>query len=100
MKTTLIKRILSVVLTLTLVISCLAVALPNTQAADNIEFLMDGDKRVGIKGITIDGVAGLAKPSAIQTDSSVISLSSLPGSSLKILLLMFSSRSHTIISMK
>ncbi len=55
MKTTLFKRILSLALTLTLVISCVAIAVPRIQAADSIEFLMDGEKRVGIKQITIDG---------------------------------------------
>ncbi len=54
-KTSLFKKILSIVLSLTIVFSVMAIASPHTHAADGIEFLMDGDKRVGIKKIVIDG---------------------------------------------
>ena len=56
MKKSLFKKVLALTLSLSLVISGLMIALPHTHAADSIEFLMDGDKRVGIKEITINGV--------------------------------------------
>ncbi len=56
MKTSLARKLIAMTLALTLIVSCFAVAAPHTHAADSIEFLMDGDKRVGIKEITIDGV--------------------------------------------
>lgn len=55
MKTSLFKKLIAITLSLTLIISCMMIAAPHTHAADSIDFLMDGDKRVGIKQITIDG---------------------------------------------
>lgn len=56
MKTSLFKKLIAITLSLTLIMSCMMIAAPHTHAADSIEFLMDGEKRVGIKEITIDGV--------------------------------------------
>lgn len=55
MKTSLFKKIIAITLSLTLIISCMMIAAPYVQAADSIDFLMDGNKRAGIKQITIDG---------------------------------------------
>lgn len=56
MKTSLFKKLIAITLSLTLIMSCMMIAAPHIHAADSIDFLMDGDKRVGIKEITIDGV--------------------------------------------
>ena len=55
MKTSLFKKLIAITLSLTLIMSCMMIAAPHIHAADSIDFLMDGDKRVGIKQITIDG---------------------------------------------
>lgn len=56
MKTSLFKKIIALTLTLTLIMSCMMIAAPYVHAADSIDFLMDGNKRAGIKQITIDGI--------------------------------------------
>ncbi len=56
MKTSLFKKLIAITLSLTLIMSCMMIATPHIHAADSIDFLMNGNKRVGIKQITIDDI--------------------------------------------
>ncbi len=56
MKKSLFKKIIAITLSLTLVLSCMMVAMPYVHAAD-VEYYYDADnKAIGIKSITVDGV--------------------------------------------
>ncbi len=55
-KRTVFRKILAITLSLSLVVATLMISAPHFYAADSVEFLMDGSKRIGIKNLVLDDI--------------------------------------------